>query len=152
MKLQRKAMYPTSWVFTACNQSSCFVLAIWLSWNPVKFSCNWDFLVTTFLEENIEGTISCIPFCFPVESSLLFRALPSHKGLHLSLRSKGFALVSSGCCQMALPHYYGNFEHLLLVLTWSVDFPLSEMSSWMGAEVLSHCLLVELKQPYLTGC
>lgn len=91
-------MYPTSWVFTACNQSSCFVLAIWLSWNPVKFSCNWDFLVTTFLEENIEGTISCIPFCFPVESSLLFWALPSHKGIHLSLRSKGFALVSSGCC------------------------------------------------------
>lgn len=95
MKLRRRVMYPAPWAFAVPNCSSRFVLAIWLSWNPLEGSWNWDCLVATFLEGNVEGTLSSIPFCFPVESSLLFQTLPSHKGLHLSLRSKSFALVSS---------------------------------------------------------
>ena len=127
------------------------LVAIWLSWNPVEFSRNWDFLVTTFLEENIEGTISCIPFCFPVESSLLFWALPSHKGLHLSPRSKGFALVSSGCCAAksdgpsALLWEFWTFVTCpCLKCGFSIVLDVQLDGGWGFVSLL----LVELKQPY----
>lgn len=84
------------------------------------------------LKGNTEGTMSCFPFCFPLETSLLFQVFHLKKSCHLSLRSKTVALVSCGCCAAesdGLSHYYGNFCHLLLFLAWNVSFPLSCMSS-----------------------
>lgn len=122
MKLQRRALVrdvPRCLLraSAARNRSSHLVSPAGSPETPEHFPASGVSWLLNFQKETSKGLSAGDPFCFPEESYLLFRALPSRGGLRLSPRSNGSTPVSPARqCQMAFLRRAGDFGHLLLVL------------------------------------